>query len=122
MLNFNLEDEIMLFLKKAKNKDPRVILVENYYQCIYYLTVSDLGDEQNLKSHGESIVLNDIRIDKEDKLLVHSDNGTYNLHLITSKNKFLSKCVKKIIDITNSGIDIDYEELNKRLQAQLHCW
>ena len=112
----------MKIFKKAIKKDLMEILAENYYQCIYYITTTDCGDGQNIKRIGEDVILKDVRIDQEDKLLIHSDNGTYSLHSIDSKSEFLSKCVKNIVEIVNSNQEIDYEELNKRLQDLLYRW
>lgn len=107
---------------KIFKKDPIKILAENYYQCIYYLTVTDCGDGQDLNLDGDDPIPKDIQIDKGDMLLIHSDIGTYNLHLINTKTNLLFKYVKKIEDILNSNPDIDYEKLNKELQDRAVYW
>lgn len=103
-----------------KNKDIIEILVENYFQCIYYLTVTDYGDGQNL-SRGDTLIPEDVRVDEQDMLLIHSNIGIYDLNLIDiPKREFLSKCVSKIANIVNSSyIDIPIKELNKKLQQRV---
>ncbi|MDE6442127.1 MAG: hypothetical protein K2L12_05205 [Clostridia bacterium] len=107
----------MNFFKKAIKKDPIDILAENYFQCIYYLTVTDYGDGQDL-SRGSTVIPEDIKVDEQDMLLIHSSIGVYNLHLIDcSKRDFLSKCVRKITDMVNSSnVVIPIKQLNKKLQ------
>lgn len=101
-------------------KDPVEDLIENYFQCIYYLTTTDYGDGQNL-SRGDTSVPEDIRVDEQDMLLIYSSVGVFNLHLIQSAKKdFLSKCVRKIEDIINSpDIVIPVEEVNTKLRQRV---
>ena len=110
----------MKLFRKNKNEDPIEILIENYFQCIYDLTTTDYGDGQDL-SRGDTIIPEDIRVDEQDMLLIHSNIGVFNLRLIQNSDKdFLSKYVRKIKDIISSpNIVIPIKELNIRLQQRV---
>lgn len=109
-------------IKKRFEYDPIEALIENYFQCIYYLTTTDYGDGQDLSLDGDDIIIpEDIKVDENDLLLIHSNIGVYNLHLINLKGRdFLSECAREIVDIINSpGIVIQFDELNTRLQQRV---
>lgn len=103
---------------KSLKKDPIEVLIENYFQCIYYLTTSDYGDGQDLSAGDTDEIPKDIRVDEQDMLLIHSNIGIFNLHLIQYKKRdFLSKCVREIEDIINSpNVVIPVKEINTKLQ------
>lgn len=105
---------------KSHKKDKLEILIENYFQCIYYLVTTDYGDGQNL-SRSNIVIPEDIKVDEQDMLFIYSNIGVFNLHLIQSKNSdFLSKCVREIVDIINSpNIVIPIKEINTKLQQRL---
>lgn len=110
----------MTSFRKSIINDPMKFLAENYFQCIYYLTTTDYGDGQDLLC-GDTNIPEEIRVDEQDMLLIHSNIGVFNLHLINlPENDFLSKCIKNIVDIINSpNLIIPINELNAKLQQRV---
>ncbi len=102
-------------LFKRKKLDTIDVLVYNYFQCIYYPTETDYGEGKDLVQGGELEVPQDIRVDEQDMLLIHSSFGIYNLYVIKPTYDFQYKCVTKINDII-SDIEIDFDKLNAKLQ------
>lgn len=110
----------MLF-KRRKEVEMSDIdkLAHDYFQCIYYLTETDLGDGQKIDYN--DVLPTDISVDKNDPLIINSSIGVYNLHIAFIYDKFIDKCINNIIEMTSKN-NFDLNTLNKRIQDYIEEW